>query len=271
MRHGNRGPMHDDGAHSVDPARRARRDARRPTPLTERCRLLAAHAVAFQVLAERGKPSLARGAALVATVAACRMASTPAASAAEFTAKCRSLGNFITSIEVARRGHVAALVEAALATEAEGRMRAGLPLTTYRLDGWASPEAAADGTASVLAAEGAMAELDRSEVDVERYAAAASADDVDAVLAESSRTVADMIASVRRGQSVDGVLDRLEEGAFALCAMPSDTLARREDLERPLDILARTLERRRPLAAAIIRARLTLDKQRWGGLTRGEA
>ena len=271
MRHGNRGPMHDDGAHSADAARRARRDARRPTQLTESCRLLAAHAVTSQVLAGRGKPSLARGAALVATVAACRMASTPAASAAEFTAKCRSLGGFLASIEVARRDHVAALVEAALATEAEGRMRAGLPLTTHRLDGWASPEAAADGTASVLAAEGAVEELDLSEVDVERYAAAASADDLDAVLAESSRTVADMIASVRRGQSVDGVLDRLEEGAFALCAMPSDTRARREDLERPLDILARTLERRRPLAAAIVRARLTLDGQRWGGPTRGEA
>lgn len=271
MERSGREPTNDDDAHAADAARRARYDARRPTPLIESCRLLAAHATASRVLTEREEPSLARGAALVATVAACRMASTPAASAADFTAKCRALGGFLASTEVARRDHVAALVEAALATEAEGRMRAGLPLTTHRLDGWASPEAAADGTASVLAAEGAVEELDLSEVDVERYAAAASADDVDATLAESSRTVADMIASVRRGQSVDGVLDRLEEGAFALCAMPSDTLVRREDLERPLDILARTLERRRPLAAAIIRARLTLDKQRWGGPTRGDA
>ncbi len=95
---------------------------------------LGAHAEARRTLAALGKADLARGAAIVSTVADYTLAARPVADAAALERAVEALSAFVTSIEPERQGFVAGLLDAALAAQMATRMTAGLPPHGRRID-----------------------------------------------------------------------------------------------------------------------------------------
>lgn len=221
---------------------------------------LARHGAARRELASRGEAEIARGAAIFATVATYLLATTRCATATEFADKIARLRRALADVEQGRRPHVAAMVDAALAAETSARLAAGLPPHDRRLAGWMEDTEREMGDRR---SEGARLKGRLSLEAKLRYATAARADDVDLVLDHATRVVHAMIATARRGGSTDGLVDALQADALALCVWPAATPAEADGARRTVVTLWRILRRRRPLAAAILSAKLTRDRNAW--------
>ena len=224
---------------------------------------LGAHAEARRTLAALGEADLARGAAIVSTVAAYTLAARPAPDAAALERAVEALSAFVTSIEPERRGFVAGLLDAAIAAQVATRMAAGLPPPGRRIDGWmaaAAEAAVADDAPSFHHAVSPAAAL--------RYATASRADDVDAVLCAVAPVVLAMAEAAEHGAPSAAQTDFVQTHGLALCVRPAATAAEAVEVRPTVRILRKTLRRRRPLAAAILGARLEADGRTWGAFTR---
>lgn len=213
---------------------------------------LEGHSAARQTLAARGEQDAARGAANIGTVAALTLAATPAADGAALTAAIARLAVFVVAVEPDRRGFVAALIDAALAAQVEARAAAGLPPPGRRIDGWMAAAAAAAEAWPEISPPASVV----SPRALARYAAAALADDVDAVLVAVIPFSQALVEAARRGSALDRHFDAVRSHALALCVRPVVTACDAEGVRNTAAILGRTLRRRRPLAAAILTARL---------------
>ena len=242
----------------VAPDRLARYDAAaRSLTIGDQGRIVVRYARASTVLAGSGDGRIARGAAITAAVEALRLVTTPARSAQDFEAKRAALKDFVaTIVDDTRRDDLSSLLDAGLSVEAEMRMTAGLPMQGHRLEGWLTSTLDGEAPASAVAGFAILRVEDIPTGDLALYAMAASAGDVDHVLADAIQILSDVISLRKRGASTEGAWDCLEQVAFSLCARPMGLFLAWDEDRNTLGILMRTLERRRPLAAAILRVRL---------------
>ena len=91
-----------------------------------------------------------------------------------------------------------------------------------------------------------------------RYATAAHADDVDAVLIAVLPLSRALAEAARRGGALGRHLDAVRSHALALCVRPAATAGDAEGVRRTVPILERTFRRQCPLASAVLAARLRL-------------
>ena len=271
MTEADRGTTGTEDGQLVAPDRLARYDSNARSLATgDQGRLVVRHARASAVLAGSGDDRIARGAAMTAAVEALRLVATPARSAQDFDAKRAALRDFIaTIVDETRRDDLSSLLDAGLSVEAEMRMTAGLPMQGHRLGGWLT-SSLEGGT---QAAEPGFAVLPAEDIptgDLALYATAASAGDVDRTLADAIQIISDVIVLRKRGGSTEGAWNWLERIAFSVCARPWGSLLAGDEDRNTLGILMRTLERRRPLAAAILRVRIERGDQRVTEVQHGE-
>lgn len=225
---------------------------------------IAAHLDARRAFLAQGDAELARGASLLAAVAALRIASSRSSTAFAHEVKVRRLRSALSGFDPAQRLDLAALMDAALAREADERLAAGLPPHGGRLRGWLADMPFDPCEPAPAHAAGISATRPPSPAALARYAEAAIAGDVDLVLSSAIAIVEEIVCRVKRGEGVEAAFDALERAALALCVRPAADRGERDDARRTLVILASTLHRRRPLVAAILRRRLALDGRRRG-------
>ncbi len=223
---------------------------------------LASHVGAAESLAASADAVPRRGADIVAGVAALRLAATSAVGEQACAAKVDALSSYVAGLDAERGPLAAALIEAALAAEAELRIAASLPPPARRLRGWVIHPA--DGPAKAPRNASAAPALPPSVA--RAYAESYAADDVDLVLMGMLRIVRLLRASAMRGEPRGSLLDAFEERAFALCAWPPPPNAP-DDARYMLLRGWLVLRRRRPLAATVLRARVRWSRRVPGGST----
>jgi hypothetical protein len=226
---------------------------------------VAGHLDAWRALVARGDAGRARGALVLAAVAALGIASSRSSTGFAHEVKVRRLRHALSGFDPALRPHLAALMEAALAREAEERIEAGLAPHGRRLRGWLTDLQGEGGEPVSGGAAGPPASSYPTTAALARYAEAAAAEDVDVALSAAIAIVGEMIGRVRRGELVEAALDALERTGLSLCVPPATDRAERDDARRTLVILALILRRRRPLVAAMVRHRLALHRRIRGG------
>lgn len=84
-------------------------------------------------------------------------------------------------------------------------------------------------------------------------------------LSAAIEALRDVLALHKRGSQTEGAWTAFEAAAIELCLEPATCLANRLDARRVLLIVWRTVRRRRPLIAAVLRRKLSLDRGRWPG------
>ena len=244
--------------------RRAYEDAEGFASPAEEMLAMVRHIRAVGALAELDEASLARGAAHLATVFALRLAATPVGSNAEHERVVATLRWFVGLAEPARRRDLASLLDAGLQANVDRGISVGLrPFGDPRRDWLNVIDEVVDGPPLTL--------MDGDQVtreDVEHYAAMTTARDVDYALATSIGVVRRLAALPPGGKAAAGAWAVLEGMALGLCVEPAGSHEARHDARRVLLILWRTLRRRSPLAAAVLRRRLALDRGRWPGPVR---
>ncbi len=225
---------------------------------------LATHVAAHGAFLARGDADLARGACLLAAVAALRIAASRSASAFAHEVRVRRLRAALAGFDPVQRAHLAELMEAALSRDAAERLAAGLAPHGRRLRGWLTGGQPGEGAPTDAA--GTIDPHRAPPPDaIARYAEATATGDVDVALCSAIDLLGEIVGRVRRGEGVEVAFDALERAALALCVRPAADRAERDDARRTLVILMLTLRRRRPLVAVMLRQRLVLDRRRWGG------
>ena len=165
--------------------------AAQPMPIGECCRQIAVHQRARAVLMQRGEVSLARGAALLGSVAALWMAAVPSHDERETSLKVRGLRSFLGRTAEEDRAHLAPLIDAALAVENAGRMSSGRPPHGRRLSGWMDDVGASGAETGVPGGSATPGETQPDAVGF--YAVAEAASDVDVMLDTAIQIVRDLI------------------------------------------------------------------------------
>ncbi len=205
------------------------------------------------------EPNLARGARLVAAVAALRMAVTPAGSEDDFGFK----GNFLRGrqelADPLRQDPLTPLVEVALVTEAERRQLHGL--------GVAGPgHRFANGQASIRSVpiEASAAAKVRNLAAWRLHAGFERALQLAGVL------LRDMGDSASRGLSTQGARRALADVAFALC-LGTATSADDADLRNKLLGILHDSQPEGDPSREVIRAGMALEREGWGGAVVGSA
>lgn len=235
---------------------RAFADPIRTPTLRERAAIVTARAARADALVGRA-PHLAHGAGLVASVAAIRMAVTPAASEDEFGFKAGFLRDHCDRTDWRRRDRLEPLVEAALEAEVDRRRWDGL--------GVAGPGpgfAIHQGATRAVAMEPAAA-ADR-RISAARWLDACP----DNALHATGLLLADMRDRAGRGSSVEGVRRCLGDIAFSLCL---GTAASVDDADLRIALSGILLDSQGAgdPARHVIRTGIELERVRWGGAVGG--
>lgn len=218
------------------------------------------HARAAIALAASGDDVLARGARRVAVWLVLRLATTPPRTELEHDVALSGLEAFLPYLPEDHRAHVASLLQAASWAQAERRV--GMGLRPYG----STPPSRRDGEGRVRPSEPMPASrpgrvpLD----DLARYEAA-TATDVSSSLSAAICTLRNVLELSRLGSQTEYAWIAFEAAAIELCLDPAASLAGRLDARRVLLIVWRTARRRRPLIAAVLRRKLSLDRRRWPG------
>ena len=97
-----------------------------------------------------------------------------------------------------------------------------------------------------------------------RYEAASVAD-VSSFLSAAIDALRDVLALNELGSPAEGAWTAFEAAAIELCLDPAASFADRPDARRVVLIVWRTVRKRRPLIAALLRRKLSLDRWRWPG------
>ena len=220
----------------------------------------ARHARAAIALAAGGDDALARGARRVAVWLALRLATTPSGTELEHDVALSGLEAFLPHLDDDHRAHVASLLQAASWAQAERRV--GMGLRPYGC----TPSSRRDDEGRVCPSEVMPASRPgaSSPDDLALYGAATAAD-VSSSLSAADEALRDVLALHERGSQTDGAWTAFEAAALELCLDPAASFADRLDARRVLLIVWRTVRRRRPLVAAVLRRKLSLDRGRWPG------
>ncbi|RYB04444.1 hypothetical protein [Lichenibacterium ramalinae] len=218
------------------------------------------HAEASSALAARDQFVLARGARRVAVWIALRAITRPSRTEQEHDAASSGSDALLHHLDAWHRAHVGALLEAASWAQAERRVRTGLrPYRTLPSD------RRGDGgrirpTSGVPVARSEDVPPD----DLERYWAAALAD-VSSSLSAAIDALGNVLALGELGLATEDAWAAFEAATIELCLEPAASLADRLHSRRVLLIVWKTVRRRRPLIAALLRRKLSLDRGRWPG------
>ncbi len=216
---------------------------------------LADHVSIASRLAERPPPAPFRGAVNRAAVAAYRLAATEASSEAAHADKVAALRRFVAIVEPSQGSFRAALVDAALAAEVDVRVARGATIHGRRLSGWVDPPASAPQPPQAARPAAGRAAASEIPCDVMRACSEAEGlDDVDAVLLRILELTRRLKVAARLGQPRQALLDGYETAALGLCVRPAPPGA--DDARFLLLHCWALLRRKRPLAAAVIRARV---------------
>lgn len=216
---------------------------------------LTRHVAIASRLADYPIPDVVRGAANGATVAAYLLAATEAECETAHSSKVSALRDFVKIVEPAHAPFRSALIDAALAAEVDARGARGAPIYGRRLRGWMDPPADApprSRPASPAAGTAVMPALPDSVA--QACVEAVTLGDVDAVLPRMLELTRSLRVAAARGEPRGALLDAYEAAALGLCVRPA---AHGVDDARWLILHTwGVLRRRRPLAAAVIRARV---------------
>lgn len=225
---------------------------------------VAMHLEARAAFLLRGDVELAHGASVLAAVAALRIASSRSSSAFSHAVKVRRLRSALSGLDQAEQHRLAAMMDAALAREADDRLAAGLPPHGGRLRGRLNcvPVEGREPVPTLTVVEAAIPYPSADAV--ARYAEAAVAADIDVVQSTAVRVLCDILDRLTRGIDAENAFDALQHVALALCAQTATSLAEADEARRTIVILMLALRRRRPLVAAMLRAKLLLDRRRAG-------
>lgn len=225
--------------------------------MRERAVVVLERAAVAGALAGRA-PDVARGAWLVAAVAAVRMAVTLATSEDDYVLKCDFLREHCARLARHRDGRLALLVEAALEAEADRR----------RLDG--IDAAVAGHRLAIGPILDGPTPYERPVATSHHLAASRLADDWKGATRAMGLLLAEMRELTRRGLSTEGVRRSLADAAFALCLGDG---ASADDADLWVGLLAILLDAQSEgePSRAVIRAGMDAERARWGGPVAGRA
>ena len=209
---------------------------------------LAEHVTTALELADHPLPGPFQGAVNTATVAAYRLAATEAQGEAAHADKVAALKAFVVAVEPGHGPFRAALIDAALAAEVDARVARGAPIYGRRLRDWMDPLASPAAGGAVVPATSAPHSVTRVHAEAEAL------DDVDSVLLTTIALTRAMRRAAERGESRQTLLDAYEAAALGLCVRPATSGV--DDARYLLLHMWTLLRRKRPLAAAVIRARV---------------
>ena len=226
------------------------------TGLLKRARAFNNHSTAYLWSMHVGDALAIRGARDQAIIAALMLAASATSSERLFTNKVMRLAGFVAVLEEPLRSYVGDLLDGALAADAAKRIALGLAPPSRRFSDWMAP------AIDIAAPPSAPSTLRVEHLAI--YAAQVGTGDPDHVLLSAIATVRKMRAPSSERMPTEVGYDDLEYFALALCATAPASRPERDDARRVGLILWQALRHRRPLAAAILRTRMRMDRIRWG-------
>ncbi len=239
-------------------------DALRRMTIARKRRELDRHQFWMSIYGRRGETDLARGAQLVASVAALGLATAPATSPRHHAGKVDRLRRFVDALDPDARPRMDTLVGAGLTQEVEVWRRVAGAADGGVSTAWSDARGRERASTRAIV-DAPSPDLDRRDL-ARHAAAAATGADVDAILAASVDLVRSMIGVPWPVHAYS----RLADLAYSLGATAMRNRADSESAVRTLHIIRATL-RRWPRPTPVILAAIVLERERWGDEVAGSA